>query len=95
MVNTLEFVRSIVISTRIRLARNFAGFPFPSKMSDAHTAEVLHLVAEGLKKVDPDEEYTRCDLEKMRENDIAFAFFSYLRNFDHDLLPLFRYLSFS
>ena len=47
MVNVPEFILSTVVSTRIRFARNFAGFPFPSKMKLAHTAEVLHLFAEG------------------------------------------------
>ena len=39
MVSTPEFLQSIVVSTRIRLARNLAGFPFPSKMRPVHEAE--------------------------------------------------------
>ena len=34
MENTPEFIRKIVISTRIRLARNFAAYPFPKRMDE-------------------------------------------------------------
>ena len=67
---TPNFVRTVAMTTRIRLARNLAGFPFPSKMSDAHAAEVLHLVERGLKTIDPDE-YVRYDvgaLTKMKSS---------------------------
>lgn len=70
MVNTPEFIRLTVVSTRIRFARNFAGFPFPSKMKPSHTAEVLHLVSESLKEIDPNE-YTRYDIAQLRSSEKA------------------------
>lgn len=68
MVNTPEFIRLTVVSSRIRFARNFAGFPFTSKMKPTHTAEVLHLFSEGLKEIDPNE-YTRYDIEKLSDSE--------------------------
>ncbi len=68
MEKTLEFIQSIVVSTRIRLARNFAGFPFPSKMSDAHASDIVHLVSEGLKRIDP-YEYKHYDIAKLSESE--------------------------
>ncbi len=61
MVNTPKYVRSVVMTTRIRLARNVSGFPFPSKMNDKHAAEILYLVDEGLKTIDSDA-YERYDI---------------------------------
>lgn len=43
-------VQNTVISTRIRLARNFAAYPFPKKMDEAQAEDIVHLVGEGLKK---------------------------------------------
>ena len=66
MVKTPEYLKPIVVSTRIRFARNLAGFPFPLKMNDAHAEEVLHLVSEGLKTIDPYAyEYKRYDMSKL------------------------------
>ena len=61
MVTTLQFVQSIVLTTRIRLARNLVGFPFPTKMRTAHGKEILHLVEKALNTLDP-EEYQRYDI---------------------------------
>lgn len=68
MVGDLESISSTVVSTRIRFARNLAGFPFPSKMKSTHTAEVLHLVSESLKEIDPNE-YTRYDIAELRSSE--------------------------
>ncbi len=38
----------IVISTRIRLARNLAGIPFPSRMSDNQRSEINELVRSAI-----------------------------------------------
>ncbi|MCA8938621.1 MAG: ATP--guanido phosphotransferase, partial [Planctomycetes bacterium] len=38
----------IVVSSRIRLARNVAGFPFQSKMSEEEREQVLALVCESI-----------------------------------------------
>jgi len=50
-----ETDQTIVISTRIRLARNFAAFPFPTKMDDMQAADIVHLVKEGLDSLDHDQ----------------------------------------
>ena len=49
MVSQHSVLRETVVSTRIRLARNLACFPFPSTMKEKHSAEVLHLVSEAFK----------------------------------------------
>lgn len=51
MVMQHSVLRETVISSRIRLARNLACFPFPSTMQDKHSAEVLHLVSEAFKEL--------------------------------------------
>ena len=55
MVTTPEFIKTIAMTSRIRLARNLAGFPFPLKMTLSHKEEVLRLVSTALKKIDPGE----------------------------------------
>lgn len=70
MVNAPEFIRSTVVSTRIRLARNLACFPFPSKMKSTHAEEILHLISEGLKEIDP-HEYVRYELGKLSDSEKA------------------------
>ena len=77
MEKALDFIASTVVSTRIRLARNFAGFPFPSKMSDAHGADIVELVAEGLKRIDP-YEYKRYDIAKLSESEASLLQEQYL-----------------
>ena len=37
-------IEKIVISTRIRLARNFAAYPFPSKMDEKQASDIVYLV---------------------------------------------------
>ncbi len=58
--------QTIVISTRIRLARNFAAYPFPQKMDEAQAGDIVVLVREGLKALD---EFTEYDLEKLTEEE--------------------------
>ena len=77
MVNTPEFIRNIVVSTRIRLARNLAGFPFPSKMRKAHEAEVLHLVDTALQTVDRGE-YRRYNLTELKSSELSLMQERYL-----------------
>ncbi len=49
MVNTSE---GIVVSTRVRLARNLEGFPFPSHLKDEKQAkEIIRLISSGLSKL--------------------------------------------
>ena len=57
-----EFIQTIVISTRIRLARNFAAYPFPKRMDEAQAEDIVVLVREGLKKVDEFTEYNIASL---------------------------------
>ncbi len=52
-----EFIETIVISTRIRLARNFAAYPFPKKMDEVQAEDIVVLVREGLRKLDDFNEY--------------------------------------
>ena len=49
MENTFD-VQTTVISTRIRLARNFAAYPFPKKMDESQAEDLVYLVGAGLKK---------------------------------------------
>ena len=57
MANTPDFIQTTVISTRIRLARNFAAYPFPKRMDEAQAEDIVVLVREGLKRVDDFTEY--------------------------------------
>jgi protein arginine kinase len=63
-----EINESIVISIRIRLARNFAGFPFPRQMDEAQAVDVVELVDVGLKKLDT---FQRYDIKQISEQDAA------------------------
>ncbi len=62
MAQPTEFFQTIVISTRIRLARNFAAYPFPHKMDDAQAEDIVTLVREGLRKLDDFTEYNLTSL---------------------------------
>ena len=44
MAKTPEFVEKVVTSTRIRLARNLAGYPFPERLTETLAEEVLFLI---------------------------------------------------
>ncbi len=46
------FIQTIVTSTRIRLARNFAAYPFPNKIAKKQAEEVVYLVEQTLSKLD-------------------------------------------
>ena len=77
MVDTLQFVRSIVLTTRIRLARNLLGFPFPTKMHAKHGKEILYLVEKALNMLDP-EEYQRYDIGELTSMQSAILQEQYL-----------------
>lgn len=62
MAKTPAFIETLVTSTRIRLARNLAGYPFPQKLNGALAAEVVYLVENALKKLD---EFTKHDVEAL------------------------------
>lgn len=59
-----SFVETTVISTRIRLARNLAGYPFPAKLSVAQAKEIISSVAAALSRLD---EFTEYDIGAMSE----------------------------
>ncbi len=64
MASQFETARTTVISTRIRLARNFAAYPFPGKMDDAQASDIVYLVQEGLNFIDRDE-FRRYDIGEL------------------------------
>lgn len=59
-------VKTTVISTRIRLARNFAAYPFPMKMDDAQAEDVVYLVGEGLKRFNTFTKYGVGDITRQQ-----------------------------
>ncbi len=61
-----SFIQTIVISTRIRLARNFAAYPFPKKMDEAQAEDIVVLVREGVRGLD---EFTEYNLKKLAEEE--------------------------
>lgn len=64
MAKTPAFIETLVTSTRIRLARNLAAYPFPQKMDGALAAEVVYLVENALKKLD---DFEKHDVETLSE----------------------------
>ena len=62
MAHKTEVIPTIVISTRIRLARNFAAYPFPKKMDEAQAEDIVLLVREGLRELDGFIEYDMASL---------------------------------
>ena len=61
-----EVIDSTVISIRIRLARNFAAFPFPSQMDELQAVDIVELVDAGLRKLDKFERY---DIKQISEEE--------------------------
>lgn len=59
------FLETTVVSTRIRLARNVAGFPFPSKLNKFDARKIVSAVGDALSELD---EFTEYDIGKMKEN---------------------------
>lgn len=62
MAKTPPFIETLVTSTRIRLARNLAGYPFPPKMTDSLRGEVAYLVENALKELD---DFEKQDVETL------------------------------
>lgn len=52
MATAPAFIQTIVTSTRIRLARNLAAYPFPQQLNERLASEVVYLVENALKKLD-------------------------------------------
>lgn len=75
MANAPKFIETIVISTRIRLARNFASYPFPRKMDEAQAEDLVCLVEAGLKNVD---KFTRYDISRLSKQEATLLQEQYL-----------------
>ena len=71
MAHSPEFIETIVISTRIRLARNFASYPFPQKMDDAQAEDVVYLVGHGLEEFDSVDTFTQYDMKNLTKSEAA------------------------
>lgn len=52
MAQAPAFIETIVTSTRIRLARNLAAYPFPEKLGAKLAAEIVYLVGKELNALD-------------------------------------------
>ncbi len=78
MADPKAFFQTIVMSTRIRLARNFAAYPFPHKMDEAQAEDIVTLVREGLQQFDGFTEYnlttlTEVEARKLQEKHLISA----------------------
>lgn len=62
MAKAPPFIETLVTSTRIRLARNLAAYPFPEKLDATLAGEIVHLVGNELSKLD---EFERNDINKI------------------------------
>lgn len=54
----------VVVSTRVRLARNLSDYPFPVRMTQSHKAEVVEKVCDALKDFD----FERVDMDTLDNN---------------------------
>ena len=52
-----NFIGSTVTSTRVRLARNLEGYPFPDKLSPAQAREIVRSCGKALSRLDDFKEY--------------------------------------
>lgn len=59
-----QFIETLVTSTRIRLARNLAAYPFPQKLNEYLAEEIVFLVGKALQKLDVFEKNDMATLSK-------------------------------
>ncbi|MDD4546408.1 MAG: protein arginine kinase [Oscillospiraceae bacterium] len=59
----------VIISTRVRLARNLIDVPFPAGLSDERKREVSQRVREALKSKENSDEYDYLDMSNMSSRD--------------------------
>jgi len=59
MAHSPAFIETIVTSTRVRLARNLAAYPFPEKLDEQSASEIVYLVDKSLSALD---EFKRYDI---------------------------------
>ena len=78
MANTSDNIQTTVISTRVRLAGNFASYPFPRKMDEAQAEDIVHLVNEGLKGVRGAGQFTKYEISALSRQQIALLKEQYL-----------------
>lgn len=57
MIDLPSFTQSTVVSTRIRLARNLADYPFPEKLTDGEAQKIIRAVRYELDQMDFFDEY--------------------------------------
>ena len=74
----LENVETILISSRIRLARNFSAYPFPQKMDDAQASDIVYLVEQGLKRLDDFQDFQKYEIGTLSEEEAALLQEQYL-----------------
>lgn len=68
MAKTPEFVEKVVTSTRIRLARNLARYPFPEKLDETLAEELVFLIEKSLSTLD---EFERQDLSALSKEQLT------------------------
>ena len=68
MAQSPAFIETIVTSTRIRLARNLAAYPFPDKLDEKSASEVVYLVDKSLSALDEFKRYDIGALSKEEAN---------------------------
>ena len=64
-----ETILTTITSTRVRLARNIADYPFPEKLNKAQAEEIIRAVRYELTRMD---EFTQYDMSEMSEADAEF-----------------------
>lgn len=62
----------IVISSRIRLARNLARYPFPNRADDAARSEIEHLLREKISNLRTDAKFSYVDVNLLENLDRQF-----------------------
>lgn len=75
MDESLQFVETTVVSTRIRLARNLSGYPFPLKLKKEQAKEIVGRVGNALSTLDA---FTEFDIGKMKESEATLLQEKYL-----------------
>lgn len=68
MAQSPAFIETIVTSTRIRLARNLAAYPFPEKLEEKLAGEIVYLVGKELNDLD---EFKRYDMNSLSREEIT------------------------
>lgn len=75
MDESLQLVETTVVSTRIRLARNLAGYPFPLKLQKEQAKEIVKKVGRALSTLDS---FTEYDIGTMKESEATLLQEKYL-----------------